>query len=433
MKSAFLNPWMPRPMQQQQQRPPFPSSSSSSSRPTTIMSETTNSPVGSGLLKNLQGLFRGTPITGGKAQQQVRLPTIQEVHQAMVTPETGRLEQLMQTDLPEHAGLKKGVLPNGLRYAILRNAAPPGRFDAFLEIFAGSADELESQQGMAHIVEHISYMGSRKRERLFGTGSQTNAFTDFHHTVYFACCPVDTLNLLGRPRPMLPMALDALSEVLEARFEESRLEKERAAILSEMSMVNTMDYRVECQILSALHAENKLALRFPIGKEELIRSWTLEDVKTFHRTHYRPDNAHLYIVGDVDVGQAEEMIRKYFGHLEPGGNGLHKKAGEDVTLKLQSRHFPPVTHYFSGGRFDRFAEAALPPALKALGHEGEGTVRRELTPRIFQHENIQAFSFHLFAKRPIEAVQTLADYRRSVMKRIAILALQIRLNVLGMS
>jgi hypothetical protein len=50
-------------------------------------------------------------------------------------------------------------------------------------------------------------------ERLFGTGSQTNAFTDFHHTVYFACCPVDTLNLLGRPRPMLPMALDALSEV----------------------------------------------------------------------------------------------------------------------------------------------------------------------------------------------------------------------------
>lgn len=51
------------------------------------------------------------------------------------------------------------------------------------------------------------------RERLFGTGSQTNAFTDFHHTVYFACCPVDTLNLLGRPRPMLPMALDALSEV----------------------------------------------------------------------------------------------------------------------------------------------------------------------------------------------------------------------------
>lgn len=38
--------------------------------------------------------------------------------------------------------------------------------------------------------------------------------------------------------------------------------------------------------------------------------------QTFHRTHYRPDNAHLYIVGDVDVDQAEDLIRKYFGHLE---------------------------------------------------------------------------------------------------------------------
>jgi len=161
----------------------------------------------------------------------------------------------------------------------------------------------------------------------------------------------------------------------------------------------------------------------------------------------------LYIVGDVDVGQAEEMIRKYFGHLEPGGGREGGK--EALTLKLQSRHFPPVTHYFSGGRFDRFAEAALPAELKALGHpmkkeeEGAAAVAavpaaavataagglaaapRSLTPRIFQHENIQAFSFHLFAKRPIEAVQTLADYRRSVMKRIAILALQIRLNVLA--
>ena len=76
-----------------------------------------------------------------------------------------------------------GTLPNGLRYVLLKNAAPAGRFEAHLEILAGSADEDDSQQGMAHLVEHIAYMGSRKREALFGTGSQTNAYTDFHHTV----------------------------------------------------------------------------------------------------------------------------------------------------------------------------------------------------------------------------------------------------------
>jgi hypothetical protein len=56
----------------------------------------------------------------------------------------------------------------------LPNKSPPGRFEAHLQVFSGSADELEPQQGIAHLTEHVAYMGSRKRELLFGTGSQTN-------------------------------------------------------------------------------------------------------------------------------------------------------------------------------------------------------------------------------------------------------------------
>lgn len=208
------------------------------------------------------------------------------------------------------------MLPNGLHYLILPNAAPEGRFECHLEVFAGSSDELEHQQGMAHLVEHISYMGSRKRERLFGTGSQTNAYTDFHHTVFYASCPCLTPPGWGRRVSMLPRALDALVDVMEARCEESRLEKERAAVLSEMTMVNTIDYRVECQILGALHQENMLAQRFPIGKEHLIRSWTSDDVRTFHDAHYRPDNVMLYCIGDLDPAECEAQVAKLFGHLQ---------------------------------------------------------------------------------------------------------------------
>ena len=60
----------------------------------------------------------------------------------------------------------------------------------------------------------------------------------------------------------MPYALDALSEVLDARPTTNRLEKERQAVLSEMTMVNTIEYRVECQILATLHRENRLAKRF---------------------------------------------------------------------------------------------------------------------------------------------------------------------------
>ena len=114
---------------------------------------------------------------------------------------------------------------------------------------------------------------------------------------------------------MLPMALDALCDVMEARCEPSRIEKERQAVLSEMTMVNTIEYRVECQILSTLHRENRLAKRFPIGKESLIQSWQQDDVKTWHRTHYRPDNVLLYIVGDLDTEYVEKMVQEKVSYL----------------------------------------------------------------------------------------------------------------------
>lgn len=113
------------------------------------------------------------------------------------------------------------------------------------------------------------------------------------------------------------MALDALLDVMTTNIDEDRLEKERAAVLSEASMVNKMEYRVECQILSSLHAENRISTRFPIGKENLIKQWTKDDLQLYHNLHYRPDNVILFVVGDVDVNSAIDTIKQKFGHLQP--------------------------------------------------------------------------------------------------------------------
>jgi len=369
--------------------------------------------------------------------------------------------------LPSHPHLVSGRLENGLEYVILPNSSPAGRFEAHLEVFSGSADEQEDQQGMAHLVEHVAYMGSRKRERLFGTGSQTNAYTDFHHTVFYACCPREAptpdsaLNalLLGNRggASMLPRALDALCEVLDAEFLPQRVEKEREAVLSEMSMVNTIEYRVECQILRALHAENALARRFPIGQEEQIRQWTVSDVVKFHEAHYRPDNALLYVVGDVSPAVVVDAIQQAFGDLP----ARRPAPAGSVSMKTQSRHFPPILHSWSGGRNDASSDvpssletttldrAGAPPATAAtLVTPDESSLARYLLPldvgptphpqtgvpiraHVFQHELLQAFSFHMFAKRPVEPVTSLEDHRVYVMRRIALAALQVRLNVMA--
>jgi hypothetical protein len=245
--------------------------------------------------------------------------------------------------LPQHPDLVQGQLANGFTYYILPNSNPPGRFEAHLEVFflcgfssfffvayplsaafahlfafpsaclsflpilvlishqilSGSIHEMDHQQGMAHLLEHVSYMGSSARQLISGTGSRTNAYTDFHHTVFFSSCPVETPSdktFYGK-KPMLPLALDALVDVMRSPLEVDRIEKEKNAVLSEASMVNKMEYRVECQILSTLHEENRLCKRFPIGKEALIRSWKQEDLKEYHSMHYVPDNVILYIVG----------------------------------------------------------------------------------------------------------------------------------------
>jgi len=166
------------------------------------------------------------------------------------------------------------------------------------------------------------------------------------------------------------MALDALLDVMEARVEPSRLEKERAAVLSEMTMVNTIEYRVECQILSTLHRENRLAKRFPIGKESLIRTWKTDDVRTWHRTHYRPDNVLLYIVGDINPDDAVSFIEEKFLGVTAEKQAAEMKIPEikveaaslaDAVVKgtvkaAQSWHYPPVRH-----------DWCVPPGLEVDG------------------------------------------------------------------
>jgi predicted Zn-dependent peptidase len=372
--------------------------------------------------------------------------------------------------LPFHPNIKTGVLDNGLSYVILPNKSPAGRFEAHLQIFSGSADELEPQQGIAHLTEHVAYMGSRKRERLFGTGSQTNAYTDFHHTVFYAVCPTYVPRSNGN-MPMLPMALDALCDVMEARVEKSRLEKERQAVLSEMTMVNTIEYRVECQILSTLHRENRLAKRFPIGKESLIRSWQPDDVKTWHRTHYRPDNALLYIVGDVNPQEALKVIEDKFGHIRSENQAKEIKipqlkeeagrlaesivTGKNVVKSRQSWHYPPAKHEWSSGSDQKLVEAFTASLEEEEEHKKiydlqlqdsysldepveflettEIAEGKKIRPHIFRHELLQQFSFHLFAKRPVDTITDMPSFRRSLARRVALAALQIRLNVGGRS
>ncbi|XP_047319487.1 stromal processing peptidase, chloroplastic-like isoform X2 [Impatiens glandulifera] len=51
-------------------------------------------------------------------------------------------------------------------------------------VHVGSIDEEDVEQGIAHMIEHVAFLGSKKREKLLGTGARSYAYTDLHHTVF---------------------------------------------------------------------------------------------------------------------------------------------------------------------------------------------------------------------------------------------------------
>lgn len=108
------------------------------------------------------------------------------------------------------------------------------------------------------------------------------------------------------------------------QFTVERLLKEKAAVLSESSLVNTILYRKEQAQLSKLHNDTILPSRFPIGDMQLLRSWTVDQVRKFFARFYRPENATLFIVGDVAPRVAFQYVDDLLGALRGDKAGVEE-------------------------------------------------------------------------------------------------------------
>ncbi|KAF9601676.1 hypothetical protein IFM89_021728 [Coptis chinensis] len=97
-------------------------------------------------------------------------------------------------------------------------------FEAHMEVHVGSIDDEDDEQGIAHMIEHVAFLGSKKREKLLGTGARSNAYTDFHHTVFHIHSPTSSKDSDG---DLLPFVLDALNEAV---FGQTGIESEKAPV-----------------------------------------------------------------------------------------------------------------------------------------------------------------------------------------------------------
>ncbi|MDE1466245.1 M16 family metallopeptidase [Aurantiacibacter sp. D1-12] len=230
------------------------------------------------------------------------------------------------TDVQEDPAITYGVLDNGMRYAIRHNDTPDASASFRLHIDFGSFGESEEEQGLAHFIEHMAFNGTTNvpegemiplLERLGASfGADTNAYTSFEETVYMLDIPnaneegVDTALFLMR---------ETASEML---FEPEAVDREREIIVSERRTRDSAGLRNFRDMFDFRIPGTRYVSRFPIGTDATVRAATSEMFRSLYQRFYRPENATLIVVGDIDVEDIEAQIIERFsdwrGVGEPG-------------------------------------------------------------------------------------------------------------------
>ncbi len=221
--------------------------------------------------------------------------------------------------IPPDPAVRQGTLPNGLRYYVRRNAQPANRVELRLVVNAGSVLEDDRQRGLAHVVEHMAFNGTRrfaKQEIVqylesVGTrfGPDLNAYTSFDETVYELTVPTDSANVLAR-------GLDILSEWAHAvTFDSAEVERERPVVIEEWRSGQGAGSRLRDQQFPVIFQGSPYASRLPIGTRESLESFRRADLVRFYQDWYRPDLMAVVAVGNADPARLEAMIRERFASI----------------------------------------------------------------------------------------------------------------------
>ena len=206
-------------------------------------------------------------------------------------------------------------LPNGLRLIIAEDhLAPVVGINLWYDV--GSKHEQPGKTGFAHLFEHVMFQGSAhvgKAEHMAivqAAGGTCNATTWLDRTNYFETMPSHQLELA------LWLEADRLATLPDALSQEN-LDNQRDVVKNEKRW--SYDNRpygswVE-KLLGALYPAGHPYHHPTIGSMADLDAASLEDVTTFFRAHYAPNNAVLSIVGDVDPAQARAWVQRYFGPI----------------------------------------------------------------------------------------------------------------------
>lgn len=201
-------------------------------------------------------------------------------------------------------------LPNGLKVLLVpRHNIPSVALYTFFRV--GSRNERVGLTGVSHFIEHMMFNGSKnvppgEFDRIMEFhGGSNNAYTGDDMTAYTDWFPPEALE------PMIRIEADRMQGLL---FDPKVLESERGVVANERRLTTENNNR---SLLNE-HVRAAAIMAHPyhwdvIGWMSDILSWRRDEILTYYRTYYAPNNAVLILVGDFDPAKALTLIRKHYG------------------------------------------------------------------------------------------------------------------------
>jgi predicted Zn-dependent peptidase len=206
------------------------------------------------------------------------------------------------------------TLPNGLRVIVHTDRkAPIVAVNIWYHV--GSKDEPAGRSGFAHLFEHLMFNGSENHPgeyfepfELVGA-TDINGTTNSDRTNYFQNVPTTALDMA------LWMESDRMGHLLGA-IDQKTLDEQRGVVQNEKRQGENQPYgQVWEKLGRALYPKGHPYHHSTIGSMADLNAASLDDVKTWFRTWYGPNNAVLVLAGDIDVPTAKEKVAKYFGDI----------------------------------------------------------------------------------------------------------------------
>ena len=197
------------------------------------------------------------------------------------------------------------TLSNGLRIIHAQNQSAVAYCGYAID--AGTRDEEENEQGMAHFVEHLIFKGTQKRHswhilnRMEHVGGDLNAYTNKEETVVYSAFLVEHF----------PRAVELLTDIVfHSTYPQAEIDKEVEVIIDEIQSYEDTPSELIFDDFEELVFPNHPLGRNILGKPELLRQFKSEDALRFTNRFYRPDNMVFFVQGNVDFKRVVRLLEK---------------------------------------------------------------------------------------------------------------------------